>query len=153
MPNKGLNHEVQGEKEGSGGQMAKIFVAIAYSSGLILCKQYTEIHSQLSSLNISHIHSLELLTQEIKCSYRTIIFVRAPKSSKVGCDAMDEVGCRTVSISPRSPDVNPIENIFHISTPPATRRCIDEMMKLFRKTLNRLLKIFQLKVLIRPLTQ
>ena len=34
--------------------------------------------------------------------------------SKVALDAMDQLGCRMFAIPPRSPDVNPIENIFHL---------------------------------------
>ena len=63
-----LTHAAQGEKEGSGGKMAKMFVANTYSNGVILCKQYTEqitrdsfaASSADSSVNVSHTHSFKV---------------------------------------------------------------------------------------------
>ena len=36
------------------------------------------------------------------------------KNSKVVPKAMESVGCRLVEIAPRPPDINPIENMFHL---------------------------------------
>ena len=94
--------------------MAKFSEAIAYSNGVILCRQYTEIHSQLPSLNIYHTHSFEVPTKEVNCSFRKEILLRALKSSKVARDVMEKIKHRLLSISPRYLDVNAIENIFHI---------------------------------------
>ena len=36
------------------------------------------------------------------------------QNSKAAKAAMDSIGCRLFTIPPRSPDLNPIENIFHL---------------------------------------
>lgn len=35
------------------------------------------------------------------------------QNSKIACEEIDSVGCSIFKLSPRSTEVNPIENIFH----------------------------------------
>ena len=39
---------------------------------------------------------------------------KATDAVKKAKDAINSIGCRLFSIPPRSPDLNPIENIFHL---------------------------------------
>ena len=36
------------------------------------------------------------------------------KIHKIAHSAMDQVGCKLLSIPPQPPDINPIENVFHL---------------------------------------
>ena len=105
----------KGKKEGTGGSTAKFMVAIAYGKGIIKCHQYNE-----------HING-ELFAEFIKEKFDNMFQSSANPRGRLflqdGCpsqysalaqEAMDKMNCRLFKIPARSPDLNPIENIFHL---------------------------------------
>ena len=91
-----------------------LFVAIAFDKGVISCEQY---HSKLTGKIFT-----EFVKEHFSSVFRNSTNARGklfqdgdPRQwSKVACKAMDHFGCRMFAIHPRSPDINPIENIFHL---------------------------------------
>ena len=99
---EGLIHTSKDKEEGSGGKTANFFVAIAFDEGVITCEQY---HSKLTGT---------MFAEFVKEHFSDVFKTDPRQCSKVACDAMDQLGCRMFAIPRRSPDVNPIENIFHL---------------------------------------
>lgn len=106
----------KGKKEGTGGRVAKFMVAIAFGKGVIKCQQYEgNINGELFA---------EFVQQEFPEMFENSsnpkgkLFLQdgdPSQNSKVSQGAMDSVGCKLFKIPPRSPDLNPIENVFHLA--------------------------------------
>lgn len=105
----------KGKKEGVGGKMAKFMVAIAHGKGVIACHQYT-----------GHIDG-EKFAQIIKDQFPAMfqhsanptrmLFLQdgdPSQNSALARDTWQSLGYSMFSIPPRSPDLNPIENTFHL---------------------------------------
>ena len=95
--------------------MAHFFVAIAYNKGVILCKQYNEKLTGESFANF--LKEFFPATFERSANAHGKLFLQDgdPRQvSRRAKQAMDEIGCRMFSIPARSPDLNPIENVFHL---------------------------------------
>ena len=112
---EGLVYTSKGKKEGSGGRTANFFVAIAYDKGVICCEQYhcTLTREMFAEFVKTHFSSMF----ENSDNPRGKLFLQdgdPRRCSKVARKAMDKVGCKMFAIPPRSPNINPIENIFHL---------------------------------------
>jgi len=105
----------KGKKEGTGGRTAKFMVAIAYGKGIIKCYQYQdhingELFSEFIKQNFNH-----MFASSANPTGRLFLQDGDPsQNSAVARDAMDSVNCKLFKIPARSPDLNPIENIFHL---------------------------------------
>lgn len=116
-PNEGLSRTTKGKKEGSGGKMAHFYVAISYNKGVVMCKQYT--------WRVTGVRFAEFLTKQFPRTFRrsgarsargrTFLQDGDPRQvSAVATKAWERLGCQCFRIPARSPDLNPIENIFHL---------------------------------------
>lgn len=105
----------KGKKEGTGGSTAKFMVAIAYGKGIIKCHQYNEnINGELFAEFIKEKFD-DMFNSSANSRGRLFLQDGDPsQNSAVAKDAMEKVNCRVFKIPPRSPDLNPIENIFHL---------------------------------------
>ena len=110
-----LNCTTKGKKEGSGGKMIKVFVAIAYGHGAVLCEQYEE---QLTGqLFADFVREHFLNTFDNSSNPRGKLFLQdgdPSQNSLKAKNAISNIGARIFPIPPRSPDINPIENFFHL---------------------------------------
>ena len=99
------------KKRGLWGKMVKVFVAIAYGHGAVLCEQYKEQLARLYFANFVREHFKNAF--ENSSNPRGELFLQdgdpSQKSLKVKNSIFD-IGARTFSIPPRSPDINPIES-------------------------------------------
>lgn len=114
---EGLKREccAKGKKEGTGGRMAKFMVAIAHGRGVIKCHQYEGNVSGEMFSNFIEKHFPEMFLNGNNCNGKIFLQDGDPsQNSKLSLQAIDNVGCRLFNIPPRSPDLNPIENIFHL---------------------------------------
>lgn len=115
-PNDGLNFErtTKGSHEGSGGQVAHFLVAIAHGKGVILAEQY---EGKLNGEKFADfVRARFPYMFENSNNSRGKLFLQdgdPSQNSKKANVAIDEVGARQFSIPARSPDLNPIENVFH----------------------------------------
>ena len=109
-----VNHTSKGSHEGSGGRIAHFLVVIAYGKGVLLAEQY---EGQLNG---------EKFVDFIKANFPTVfassrnpmgkLFLQdgdPSQNSRKAEEAMKVVGARKFKIPARSPDLNPIENVFH----------------------------------------
>lgn len=103
------------QKEGTGKNMAKFFVAIAYGKGVIKCEPF-EGH-------INGKRFADFVTDNFKDMFKAGVNPQGKlflqdgdpsQNSALAKQAIDKIGARQFSIPPRSPDLNPIENIFHL---------------------------------------
>ena len=129
---EGLEREctAKGKKEGVCGKVAKFMVAIAYGKGVIECHRY---EGQLNG---------ELFSQYIKDNFSKIfqrgnnrkgcLFLQdgdPSQNSALSKEAMDSVNCRLFNIPARSPDLNPIENLFNSVRDKLRKDALDRMLE------------------------
>lgn len=113
-PKEGLRRTTKGRKEGSGGKMAHFFVAIAYNKGTVLCKQYTDRLTGASFGQFVREYFPAAFERSADPHGKLFLQDGDPRQgSKAARAAMDEIECTMFPIPPRSPDLNPIENMFH----------------------------------------
>jgi len=108
------NCTAKGSHVGSGGRVLHFMVAISYSKGVVLCEQYEgRINGQMFADFISkHFKS----TFERSVNPNSGLFLQdgdPSQNSKKARQAMELIGATKFSIPPRSPDMNPIENLFN----------------------------------------
>ena len=115
-PREGLSYgcTAKGAHCGSGGRVAKFMVAVSYGKGVILCEQY-------ETLNGRYFQSLverefpRMFTIADKEGRRFFLQDGDPsQNSALARAAWRKMGAKLLSIPPRSPDINCIENLFHI---------------------------------------
>lgn len=115
--NEGLDIHctAKGKKEGVGGLMARFMVAISYSKGVIDAIHY---QGNINGEKFSNIVKKNFPTLFEKSSNNVnCIFLQdgdPSQNSAIARDALETMGYWKFSIPPRSPDLNPIENIFHL---------------------------------------
>ena len=99
------------KKRGLWSKIVKVFVAIAYGHGAVLCEQYKE---QLTGLYFA-----DFVREHFKNAFenrgnpRGELFLQDGDPSQNSLKAKNsifDIGARMFSILPRSPDYNPIEN-------------------------------------------
>ena len=111
---EGLKLSTKGKKEGSGGQMANFFVAISHSKGTVLCKQYTEKLTGKSFAEFVLDQFPQTYQRAMKPTKKFLQDGDPRQNSKAAQNSMASINCEMFSIPPRSPDFNPVENIFHL---------------------------------------
>ena len=112
---EGLDITTKGKKEGVNGQNASFFVAIAYNKGVVLCEQFKGKFNGESYSEFVREHFPDAFKSS--ANPRGMLFLQdgdPTQNSKKAKAAYDDVGCRMFSIPARSPDINPIENVFNI---------------------------------------
>lgn len=109
-----LNCTAKGSHEGTGGRVAHFMAAIAHGKGVVLCEQY---HGKLNGQSFAEFireHFPRVFKNSANPKGKLFLQDGDPsQNSKKARDAMDSIGAKKFSIPPRSPDLNPIENIFH----------------------------------------
>ena len=112
-----MNCTARGKKEGSGGRVAKFMVAIAYNKGVTMCVEYEEHLSGAVFAAMIEKHFPDCFANSQTIQPRKLFLQDGDPSqnSGIAVEAMKKVGATKFSIPPRSPDLNPIENIFHLA--------------------------------------
>ena len=107
-------YTAKGKKEGVNGRTAKYIVCIAFGKGVICCHRYQEMNGQFFSQFI--LENFPLIFSKSNSPYvkRFLQDGDPSQNSKLARDAMKEVGATVFPIPPRSPDINPIENVFNV---------------------------------------
>ena len=114
--NEGLkpNCTAKGGKSGHGGKTAHFFVAISYGKGVVYCRDYDKLTGKFFASLVDEDF------QEIfkrSCDPQGNLFLQdgdPSQNSKPAKVAMEKIGAVQFSILPRSPDCNPIENLFNL---------------------------------------
>ena len=114
-PQEGLARgcTAKGAHCGSGGRLVKFFVAISYGKGVILCEQYNSLNGRYFKTLIER--EFQRMFRESQKASKLFIQDGDPsQNSALARAALKRVGAKLLAIPPRSPDLNPIENIFNI---------------------------------------
>ena len=114
-PNEGLdlNCTAKGSHEGTGGKLVKAMVAISYKQGVLLYDQYDKLDGRYFSDLI--FRKFNRMFIEARKGRRRLWLQDGDPSqnSALAKIALRSVRAKLLSIPPRSPDLNPIENLFH----------------------------------------
>ena len=104
----------KGRKEGTGGNLVKLVVAISYDKGVICCEPYERMcGTYFESFIDQH---FERLFQAAGKGHRRLWIQDGDPSqnSALARAAMQRAHSNLIKLPARSPDLNPIENIFPI---------------------------------------
>lgn len=106
-------HTSKGKKEGVNGRVAKYIVCISYSKGVICCEPYEKMTGAYFKSFIED-HFDGIFAKSNAPHVRRFLQDGDPSQNSQVCRlALDEMGITMFPIPPRSPDVNPIENLFN----------------------------------------
>ncbi len=104
----------KGKKAGYGGKTIHFLVCISYSKGVISCEQYEKLTGDFFAAFVQK-EFPNIFAKSNNPHGNLFLQDGDPRqNSKVALNAMDKIGVHCFSIPPRSPDVNPIENLFHL---------------------------------------
>ena len=106
----------KGKKEGSGGKVAKFFVGVGYGKGTVFCKQYEwKLNGANFAKFVERCFPMAFSNCDVDVDGAMFLQDGDPsQNSRAAKEAFDALGCQVFSIPARSPDLNIIENIFHL---------------------------------------
>ncbi len=103
----------RGSKCGTGGKLVRMIVAISYDKGVVACVTYEKLDGNYFASFIRQNFD-EMITNSGKNSRLWLQDGDPSQNSAAAKKAMLEVNSELFRIPPRSPDINPIENFFHL---------------------------------------
>ena len=116
----------KGAHVGTGGRLVKLFVAISFQQGIVCCEQYEKLNGDYFKDFVLQ-HFPKLFNNCRKSHSRWFIQDGDPSQNSLKArKAMELVGAKLLAIPPRSPDLNPIENVFHLIKKLVDRDALDK---------------------------
>jgi len=104
----------KGSKEGSGGKLVKLIVAISHEKGVVACQQYEHLDAKYFNYFVEQ-NFREMFRKAGKGRSKLWVQDGDPRQNcALVKRTLNRMRTNLVSIPPRSPDINPIENIFHL---------------------------------------
>ena len=137
---EGLTLTAKGKKEGYNGKSVRLFVAIAHNKGVIMVEQW-DPETRFTGENYR-----KFVVKHFPKAFRKSANPRNKLVLQDGCPVQKsvqahlgyaEVGCKIFRIPARSPDLNPIENMFNevrkkLSMQARDNRIMDESYEEFQ---------------------
>ena len=116
MRGEGLTITAQGNKDLAGGRRLHLIVAIAEGKRIILKEAYDKMTGEFFATIIRQYFNITFAKAGPKANLgRLFIMDNDPSQcSKKSMQALNEIEAELYHIPPRSPDLNPIENVFHL---------------------------------------
>lgn len=113
---EGLNLTSKGSKELAGGRRLHVIVAVAFGRGVVLREPYEKMNGEFFANFVKeHFNLCFAKCGPKRDGQRIFVMDNDPcQNSKLALTALEEVESELHRIPPRSPDLNPIENIFNI---------------------------------------
>ena len=106
----------KGRKEGTGANVVRLMVAVAYRKGVIICEEYQKMNGEYFADFIKR-NFINMYGDADKDHVDYFVQDNDPsQNSKVAKEALASVKAELFAIPPKSPDLNPIENVFHIAS-------------------------------------
>lgn len=143
--NEGLSRTTKGKKEGTGGKTVSMFVGISHGRGVILNEQVQGVTTGESFGNFVRNYFHSSFIRSMKES-RVFLQDGDPKQNSAAARiVLTRRGYEIFSIPARSPDLNPIENMFNLVrkqlhedaiTRNITKEKYEEFAKRVKDTLN-----------------
>lgn len=110
---EGLQYTSKGTKAGYGGKVANFMVAISFNKGVVCCEHYEKMNGNYFEGFVNR--NFDIISQ--KCKQKSKIFVQdgdPSQNSKPAITAINSCNFTLQKIPARSPDLNPIENVFNL---------------------------------------
>ena len=105
----------KGKKAGVEGRTAHFFVSIAYNKGVIACDQYFQRMNGESFSEYVWLNFPQIFAKSANSIVMRFLQDGDPvQNSALAKRAFKDVGALVFSIPPRGPNLNPIENLFHL---------------------------------------
>ena len=105
----------KGSKAGYGGQVAHFFVSISHNKGVISCEQYFDRLTGKMFMEFVNAEFRRIFSSSKNPNSTLFLQDGDPRqNSKIAQNAFSNLGIKCFAIPPRSPDLNPIENFFHL---------------------------------------
>ena len=115
-PGEGLEITAKGSKDLAGGRRLHLIVAIAHGKGIISKEPYEKMNGRFFSEFIrDHFNACFVAAGPKRNGQRLFVMDNDPSQNSAPARlAMEEVQARLHRIPSRSPDLNAVENIFHV---------------------------------------
>ena len=124
LRSEGLKVTMKGQKEGS--HNANFMVGISYRKGVVAVQQYFGPITGKKCAKITN----ETLAPAIEDRARRILQDGCPRqNSKASLTAFDQNNIKVFKIPARSPDLNPIENLFHTIKKELRRQALEDKIE------------------------
>ena len=113
---EGLSITAKGNKSLAGGKRLHVIVAVAWRRGVILMEDYEKMDGTFFAQFIRNHFNLCFGKAGPEAYGRRLFLMDNDPSqtSKKSLSALSDIECELHEIPPRSPDLNPIENVFHL---------------------------------------
>ena len=120
----------KGRKCGTGGKLVHLMVAISYNKGVIMCEQYEKLNGAYFVSFIER-NFENMFIDSGKAPSRLWLQDGDPSQNCVMArNAMQHVNADLLNIPARSPDLNPIENLFHLVGKKLKQDAIDQNIEI-----------------------
>ena len=138
-----------GSHEGSGGHITKFMVTIAYGRGVTICKEFKERLNGTSFAEFVRKYFPPCFDKCMNLQGKLFLQDGDPsQNSALAMEALAEIGSKKFAIPPRSPDLNPIKNLFHLTK---RRLKVDAIAKeITHERYNEFVKIIQRTMIETP---
>lgn len=115
-PGEGLHITAKGSKDLAGGRRLHLIVAIAAGKGIILNEAYEKMNGEFFASFIRQYFNITFAKAGPKENQSRLFLMDNDPSqcSKKSMEALRAIEADLHFIPPRSPDLNPIENVFHL---------------------------------------
>lgn len=113
---EGLKFTTKGSKVLAGGRRLHLLVGVTHGLGVTVAEEYTKMDGSYFGRFIQTTMERSLGDIAMQKDKERLIFVMdndPSQNSKVAKVALEDIGAELQAIPPRSPDLNPIENVFH----------------------------------------
>lgn len=103
----------KGSHEGSGGRSLRFLVGVSFGGGVVICSKYEKMSAKFYAGFVKGTLPQAFLLS--KKPRKVFLQDNDPsQTSKAALRAMAAIGAEQFFIPPRSPDLNPVENLFHL---------------------------------------
>ena len=134
----------RGRKEGSGGKVVKLFVSISHNKGVIGCDPYDKLDGPFFEKYVREQFPILFGKANKTCS-RLCVQDGDPSQNAASVQKeLRKIKAKVFSIPPRSPDLNPIENLFHLVRKQLNRDAISKniVKESYEEFQNRIVQTF-----------
>lgn len=122
-----LHCTAAGSREGDGGRIVKFMVSIGYGRGVCMCEEYTDRLTGESFAQFIRTYFPQCFQESTNPKGKLFLQDGDPRqNSCMAMNALAEIGGHKFAIPPRSPDLNPIENLFHITKRTLTKEALEK---------------------------
>lgn len=105
----------KGRKEGSGANVVHMMVAVTYGKGVIICEEYEKMNGEYFAGFVRR-NFMKMFGDADKDNAEYFVQDGDPsQNSCVANKALERAKAKLFPIPARSPDLNPIENVFHLT--------------------------------------